>query len=89
MARPAEVAARLPGLAATVVIPFLGEAAGGASGIPGAVGWAELLAEHADAAEPQFERLPFEHPLYILYSSGTTGIPKASCTAPAAPCCST
>jgi acetoacetyl-CoA synthetase len=37
-------------------------------------GWDELLAEPAELA---FERLPFDHPLWVLYSSGTTGLPKA------------
>jgi acetoacetyl-CoA synthetase len=37
-------------------------------------GWEELLAE---PAELSFERLPFDHPLWVLYSSGTTGLPKA------------
>ncbi len=37
--------------------------------------WHEVLAEHA-GAEPSFTRLPTNHPLYILYSSGTTGKPK-------------
>ncbi len=37
-------------------------------------GWEELLSE---PAELQFEQLPFDHPLWVLYSSGTTGLPKA------------
>jgi acetoacetyl-CoA synthetase len=37
-------------------------------------GWDELLAE---PAELTFERVPFDHPLWVLYSSGTTGLPKA------------
>src|SRR5215211_1698691 len=37
-------------------------------------GWEPLLAEPADLS---FERLPFDHPLWVLYSSGTTGLPKA------------
>ncbi len=37
-------------------------------------GWDELLGE---PAELEFERLPFDHPLWVLYSSGTTGLPKA------------
>ena len=40
--------------------------------VPG--GWDALLAE---PAELSFERLPFDHPLWVLYSSGTTGLPKA------------
>src|SRR6266511_4292467 len=37
-------------------------------------GWGKLLSE---PAELSFERLPFDHPLWVLYSSGTTGLPKA------------
>jgi len=37
-------------------------------------GWDELLAE---PAELSFEQVPFDHPLWVLYSSGTTGLPKA------------
>jgi len=37
-------------------------------------GWDELLSE---SAELTFDRLPFDHPLWVLYSSGTTGLPKA------------
>ena len=37
-------------------------------------GWEALLAE---PAELEFEQLPFDHPLWVLYSSGTTGLPKA------------
>ena len=36
--------------------------------------WDELLAEPAELA---FEQVPFDHPLYVLFSSGTTGPPKA------------
>ncbi len=71
--RTAEVAAirqGLPGLAATVAVPYL-EADPGR--LPGAVPWDELLSEAAPAA---FDPVPFDHPLYILYSSGTTGLPK-------------
>jgi len=44
------------------------------AGVPGAVTWTELLAA---PAELTFESVPFDHPLYVLYSSGTTGLPKA------------
>ncbi|HEY4812875.1 MAG TPA: acetoacetate--CoA ligase [Solirubrobacteraceae bacterium] len=38
--------------------------------------WHELLS-HGEGAELSFEQLPFDHPLWVLYSSGTTGLPKA------------
>jgi acetoacetyl-CoA synthetase len=38
--------------------------------------WSRLLALGA-GAEPAFEQVPFDHPLWVLYSSGTTGLPKA------------
>ncbi|MDQ3944366.1 MAG: acetoacetate--CoA ligase [Actinomycetota bacterium] len=71
--RTGEVAAirdGLPGLAATVAVPYL-EADPGR--LPGAQPWEDLVAEAAPAA---FDPVPFDHPLYILYSSGTTGLPK-------------
>jgi acetoacetyl-CoA synthetase len=37
-------------------------------------GWGELLSEPASLS---FEPVPFDHPLWVLYSSGTTGLPKA------------
>jgi acetoacetyl-CoA synthetase len=45
----------------------------------GALSWAQLLALDPDgaAAPPSFEQVPFDHPLWVLYSSGTTGLPKA------------
>jgi acetoacetyl-CoA synthetase len=60
----------LPGLAATVAVPYLDPDPGR---LPGAVPWDELVVEAAPAA---FDPMPFDHPLYILYSSGTTGLPK-------------
>jgi len=67
-----EVRAALPSLRETVLVPF---AADDPPLPSGAVRWDEALAEHA-GAELAFERLPFDHPLYVLYSSGTTGPPK-------------
>jgi acetoacetyl-CoA synthetase len=66
----AAIRAALPGLQATVVLPYLHPQE---RRIPNATSWEELTAESAPLA---FEQLPFDHPLYILYSSGTTGLPK-------------
>jgi acetoacetyl-CoA synthetase len=66
----AAIRATLPSLTATVVLPYLDPSA---DRIPESVTWAELL---ADAGEPAFEHVPFDHPLFVLYSSGTTGLPK-------------
>jgi acetoacetyl-CoA synthetase len=58
----------MPSLERTVVLPYLG-----CGTIDGAMEWSELEAEAADL---EFEQLPFDHPLWVLYSSGTTGLPK-------------
>jgi acetoacetyl-CoA synthetase len=73
-----EIARRLPTLSRVVVAPYLHEgsvASAALSGIPGAASWEEFVAPFAPKAIA-FERLPFDHPLYVLYSSGTTGVPK-------------
>ncbi len=68
----AAIRAALPTLAATVVVPYLSPESA-ADRIPGSVPWSELVAE---AGPLEFEPVPFDHPLYVLYSSGTTGLPK-------------
>jgi acetoacetyl-CoA synthetase len=67
----AELQAGLPTLRQTILIPRLDP---GAEPLPNSVRWPELLAGAAPALA--FEQVPFEYPLWIVYSSGTTGLPK-------------
>ena len=79
LGKVAEIAARLPSLERVVVVPYAGNAAGGSGDIATVrhgVSLADFLAPHADERGIRFEQLPFDHPLYIMYSSGTTGVPK-------------
>jgi acetoacetyl-CoA synthetase len=66
---------RLPSVRRTLVVDYLGEARDVAAGLPGAVDMNAAIAG-IEAGEPFFERMPFSHPLFILFSSGTTGVPK-------------
>ncbi|MBA2533859.1 MAG: acetoacetate--CoA ligase, partial [Rubrobacter sp.] len=59
----------------TIVLPYITEAPD-TSQLEDVVMWEELLSQHEDA-EITFEQVPFDHPLWVLYSSGTTGLPKA------------
>jgi acetoacetyl-CoA synthetase len=63
---------QLPTLRATVLVPYLGETLDGPD-LDSAVAWEEFTAEPGALA---FEPVPFDHPLWVLYSSGTTGLPK-------------
>jgi len=63
------------GAVATIIVPYLGTAEEVATSIENAVVLDALLEPYA-AKPVEFELLPFNHPLYILFSSGTTGIPK-------------
>ncbi len=77
LSRVREFAADLPSVQRVVVVPHLdGESAAMEAGQSNEVSWPDVLAAHASDAEPTFERLPFDHPLYVMYSSGTTGLPK-------------
>ncbi|MCB1471649.1 MAG: acetoacetate--CoA ligase [Rhodobiaceae bacterium] len=71
----AEIVPQLPTLKAVVVVPYLDIADAVAAALPGGVALGAFVAPHA-AADPEFLRLPPDHPLYILFSSGTTGVPK-------------
>jgi len=66
------IVAKIPSIEKVVVAPFLHDAPA-VGAIPGAVRWQDFLEPPCDLT---FEPVPFDHPLYIMYSSGTTGIPK-------------
>ena len=69
----ARLRAELPSLEAVVILPYLAGSVD-PKRFPDTLPWSELLSR----AEPlAFEPVPFGHPLYVLYSSGTTGLPKA------------
>jgi acetoacetyl-CoA synthetase len=71
----AQIQAAMPGLERTVVLPYL-DPDPDLSPLRDATRWEELLTS-GEGAELNFERVPFDHPLWVLYSSGTTGLPKA------------
>jgi acetoacetyl-CoA synthetase len=70
-AEVAEVRDALPTVEHVVHVPYAG---GPDDVLPGVVEWEDLLAE---PGRLEFDPVPFDHPLYILFSSGTTGLPKA------------
>jgi acetoacetyl-CoA synthetase len=65
----------MPSLERTVVLPYL-DPEPDLSPLRDAVTWEQLQAD-GSGAELSFDRVPFDHPLWVLYSSGTTGLPKA------------
>jgi acetoacetyl-CoA synthetase len=73
LARAADVVGALPSVRRTVVVRYLGR--GETRLPPGAVAWDEFLAPHK-GAPLTFVRGEFDRPAFILYSSGTTGLPK-------------
>ena len=66
----AELQRRLPSIQHTVIVNYLGR-----DPVPNTTPWTQLLQSSPPAL--QFAELPFEHPLWVVYSSGTTGLPKA------------
>ncbi|MBB3140756.1 acetoacetate--CoA ligase [Halomonas organivorans] len=71
--RLAEIAEAFDSLERVVVFPFLADSPD-LTDMPKAVAWDDFLDNEAEGVD--FVALPFDHPLYILYSSGTTGTPK-------------
>ncbi len=71
----ARLQAEMPSLRQTVVLPYL-DPEPDLSPLPNTMHWDGLLSRGGEV-ELSFERVPFDHPLWVLYSSGTTGLPKA------------
>ncbi len=69
-----ELLSALPGVERVIVLPAMYPA--DATFVAGAARWADVTGR-SDPAPLEFAQLPFDHPLWILFSSGTTGIPKA------------
>ena len=67
-----EVVAALPSVDQVVIVPFVNEPV---DEVPKSILWADAIAPF-EPDDIEFAQLPFAHPLYIMFSSGTTGAPK-------------
>ena len=74
LGRIADILKQLPSIQKVVVVPYT-EQAPDISAVPKAVRYHDFIDSGAQP-DIEFAQLPFDHPLYIMYSSGTTGLPK-------------
>ena len=75
LAKVRGIAERIASIERIVVVPYL-DAAPRIEAVPRATSYAEFIGART-AGPIEFDQKPFGHPLYVLYSSGTTGVPKA------------
>ncbi|HET7443535.1 MAG TPA: acetoacetate--CoA ligase [Solirubrobacterales bacterium] len=71
----AELQQAMPSLERTILLHYLAPDPD-ISGLENVTSWGSIVTDNENAAL-EFERVPFDHPLWVLYSSGTTGLPKA------------
>ncbi len=72
--RISQIIKEIPSIEKVIVVPYVNPKPD-ISNIPNSILYEDFLSK-ADGLEIMFEQLPFDHPVYILYSSGTTGVPK-------------
>ena len=65
----------IPSIEKVVVVTYVSDGKCDVRGIPKAVNWEDFISKDEDPPL-QFEQLPFDHPIYVMFSSGTTGKPK-------------
>lgn len=65
----------IPSIEKVIVVSYVSDTKPDISSIPNAVHWDDFISKEEDP-RLEFEQLPFDHPVYIMFSSGTTGKPK-------------
>ncbi len=65
----------IPSIEKVIVVSYVSDGKADISGIPKAINWEDFISKDEDI-KLEFEQLPFDHPIYVMFSSGTTGKPK-------------